>query len=59
MGFQQGLAGLNAAARNLDVIGNNVANSGTIGFKSARAEFADVYATSIHGTGAASPGIGV
>ena len=47
MGFQQGLAGLNAAARNLDVIGNNVANSGTIGFKSARAEFADVYATCV------------
>ena len=59
MGFQQGLAGLNAAARNLDVIGNNVANSGTIGFKSARAEFADVYATSVYGTGTASPGIGV
>ena len=59
MGFQQGLAGLNAAARNLDVIGNNVANSGTIGFKSARAEFADVYATSVYGTGTSSPGIGV
>ena len=59
MGFQQGLAGLNAAARNLDVIGNNVANSGTIGFKSARDEFADVYATSVYGTGTSSPGIGV
>ena len=59
MGFQQGLAGLNAAARNLDVIGNNVANSGTVGFKSARAEFADVYATSVYGAGTASPGIGV
>ena len=59
MGFQQGLAGLNAAARNLDVIGNNVANSGTVGFKSARAEFADVYATSVYGTGTSSPGIGV
>jgi flagellar hook protein FlgE len=59
MGFQQGLAGLNAAARNLDVIGNNVANSGTVGFKSARAEFADVYATSVYGTGTASAGIGV
>ena len=59
MGFQQGLAGLNAAARNLDVIGNNVANSGTIGFKSARAEFVDVYATSVYGTGTSSPGIGV
>jgi flagellar hook protein FlgE len=58
MGFQQGLAGLNAAARNLDIIGNNVANSNTVGFKSSRAEFADVYATSVYGSGAASAGIG-
>ena len=26
MGFQQGLSGLNAAAKNLDIIGNNIAN---------------------------------
>lgn len=57
MGFQQGLAGLSAAARNLDVIGNNVANTNTVGFKASRAEFADVYATSIGGTTA--PGLGV
>ena len=30
MSFQQGLSGLNAAAKNLDVIGNNVANASTI-----------------------------
>ena len=58
MGFQQGLSGLNAAARNLDVIGNNVANTNTVGFKSSRAEFSDVYATSVYG-GNTSPGIGV
>jgi len=33
MGFQQGLSGLNASAKNLDVIGNNVANANTVGFK--------------------------
>ena len=44
MAFQQALSGLNAAAKNLDVIGNNVANVNTIGFKSSRAEFADVFA---------------
>ncbi len=44
MSFQQGVSGLNAASRNLDVIGNNVANSGTVGAKASRAEFADVYA---------------
>ena len=46
MGFGQGLSGLNAAAQNLDVIGNNIANSGTVGFKSSTASFADVYASS-------------
>ncbi|TNY09383.1 flagellar basal body protein, partial [Escherichia coli] len=42
MSFQQGLSGLNAASKNLDVIGNNIANSGTYGSKGSRAEFADV-----------------
>ena len=51
MGFGQGLSGLNAAAQNLDVIGNNVANSSTVGFKSSKASFADVYATSRVGLG--------
>lgn len=44
MGFQHGVGGINAAAKQLDVIGNNVANAGTIGFKGSRAEFADMYA---------------
>lgn len=51
MGFGQGLSGLNAAAQNLDVIGNNIANSGTVGFKSSSATFADVYANSKVGLG--------
>ncbi|MBK7743981.1 MAG: flagellar hook protein FlgE [Betaproteobacteria bacterium] len=59
MGFQQGLSGLNAAARNLDVIGNNVANSNTIGFKGSQALFADVFANAIGGSGGSGAGIGV
>ncbi|MCW7540512.1 flagellar hook protein FlgE [Aquabacterium sp. A7-Y] len=59
MGFQQGLSGLNASSKNLDVIGNNVANAGTYGAKSARAEFADMYASAMNGAGANSIGIGV
>ncbi|HLU19165.1 MAG TPA: flagellar hook-basal body complex protein, partial [Pusillimonas sp.] len=51
MGFGQGLSGLNAAAQNLDVIGNNIANSGTVGFKASSATFADVYANSKVGLG--------
>jgi flagellar hook protein FlgE len=44
MGFQQGLSGLNASSKSLEVIGNNIANANTIGAKASRAEFADVYA---------------
>ena len=58
MGFQQGLSGLNAAARNLEVIGNNVANANTVGFKSSRAQFADVYANTLAASTSGSIGIG-
>lgn len=59
MGFQQGLSGLNAASKDLDVIGNNVSNSGTVGFKQSQAQFADVYASSLTGAGSSTQvGIG-
>lgn len=58
MSFQQGLSGLNAASKNLEVIGNNVANANTVGFKQSRAQFADVYANSLTGGGASQIGIG-
>lgn len=58
MGFQSGLSGLNAAAKNLDVIGNNVANAGTVGFKGSRAVFSDVFASSLTGAGTGQIGIG-
>lgn len=58
MGFQQGLSGLNAAARNLEVIGNNVSNANTVGFKLSQAQFADVYANSLSGSGSAQAGLG-
>ena len=59
MSFQQGLSGLNATSRNLEVIGNNIANANTFGAKSARAEFADMYASAINGAGGNTIGIGV
>ncbi|HVO90086.1 MAG TPA: flagellar hook protein FlgE [Casimicrobiaceae bacterium] len=59
MSFQQGLSGLFAASQNLDVIGNNVANANTVGFKSGGAIFADVYANSLAAGGQTGPGIGV
>ena len=58
MSFQQGLSGLNAASKSLEVIGNNVANAGTVGFKQSQAQFADVYASSLTGSGASQIGIG-
>ena len=57
MGFAQGVSGLNASASNLDVIGNNIANSGTIGFKSGSVQFSDVYAGSRVGLGAEVAGV--
>jgi flagellar hook protein FlgE len=59
MSFQQGLSGLNASAKNLEVIANNIANAATFGAKSARAEFADVYANAMNGAGSNTIGIGV
>ncbi len=57
--FQQGLSGLNAAGKSLDVIGNNIANASTVGFKSSQAQFADLYANSLNGVAGNNPGIGV
>jgi flagellar hook protein FlgE len=49
MSFQQGLSGLSSAAVNLEVIANNIANASTIGAKSSRAEFSDLYAEAAGG----------
>jgi len=59
MGFQQGLSGLNSASRNLDVIGHNIANANTVGMKTTRTEFSEVYASSINASGGINAGIGV
>ncbi|NVF14541.1 flagellar hook protein FlgE [Vreelandella maris] len=44
MSFSQALSGLNAQSENLKILGNNIANSQTVGFKSSGAIFADVFA---------------
>jgi flagellar hook protein FlgE len=59
MSFNTALSGLRAANTDLSVTGNNIANASTTGFKESRAEFGDVYANSILGTGARTPGSGV
>ncbi len=59
MPFRTALSGLNAASAELRIIGNNVANAGTTGFKESRAEFADIFATSNLGVTANAIGTGV
>ena len=59
MTFNVALSGLNAASTDLNVTGNNIANVGTTGFKASRAEFADLYATSMLGSGSNAVGSGV
>jgi flagellar hook protein FlgE len=59
MAFQQGLSGLTASSKNLEIIGNNIANAQTFGAKASRAEFSDVYAAALNGAGTNAVGIGV
>ena len=46
MSFYTSLTGLNAATAALSVTSNNIANTGTTGFKRSRADFGDIFATS-------------
>jgi len=59
MPFRIALSGLNAASSDLRVIGNNVANASTTGFKKSRAEFADIFASSNLGASSNAIGSGV
>ena len=59
MAFNIGLSGIRAASTDLEVTGNNIANASTIGFKESRAEFADVYTSTLLGTGLKPVGSGV
>jgi len=58
MGYQQGLSGLSAASSQLSVIGNNISNSSTVGFKSSDAQFADLYSSTLYGSSSLSTGNG-
>ncbi|MEL7478367.1 MAG: flagellar hook-basal body complex protein, partial [Pseudomonadota bacterium] len=58
MSFNIALTGLAAAQKDLDVTANNIANVNTTGFKESRAEFADVYASSVFSSGKTKNGDG-
>lgn len=59
MPFNIALSGIRAANADLKITGNNIANASTTGFKSSRAEFGDVYASTILGSGVNTIGGGV
>ena len=59
MSFRTSLSGLDAASTDLSVVGNNIANASTTGFKGSRAEFVDVFATTFSGVSGNTPGSGV
>ncbi|GAB1060303.1 flagellar hook protein FlgE [Shewanella algae] len=59
MSFNIALSGIAAAQKDLNTTANNIANVNTVGFKESRAEFADVYASSIFSNGRTTVGGGV
>lgn len=59
MSFDTSVSGLKAASIALGIIGNNIANAGTTGFKTSRGEFADVFTTSLLGSSSDTAGKGV
>ena len=59
MPFGSALSGLQTSSDWLRVLGNNIANASTIGYKKSRAEFSDVYAAGSLGSGTNAIGTGV
>ena len=59
MPFNTALSGIRAANDDLRLTGNNIANASTTGFKESRAEFGDVYSTTVLGSGLNQVGSGV
>ncbi|BHH83375.1 flagellar hook protein FlgE [Desulforhopalus sp. 52FAK] len=60
--FFSGVSGLNTNSQAMTVIGNNLANTNTVGFKGSRHVFADLLSGTINGSGGASQvgrGVGV
>ena len=56
--LSSGVSGIQQFQNSLDVIGNNIANSNTIAFKSARADFSDAFSQTLQVSSASSNGAG-
>ena len=59
MSFDTAVSGIKASSVSLGIIGNNIANAGTVGFKTSRGEFADVFTSSLLGSSSSTAGKGV
>lgn len=58
MSFGIAISGLSSAQVDLDVTANNISNSATVGFKQSRAEFADLFSSSMGGVSSQQTGSG-
>ncbi len=54
--FYASLSGLSSNANALNIIGNNLSNVNTVGFKGSSADFGSIFSTSLGGTGTAGNG---
>jgi flagellar hook protein FlgE len=59
MSFEIAVSGIKASSVSLGIIGNNIANAGTTGFKTSRGEFADVFTSNLLGVSGDTAGKGV
>ncbi len=57
--FNTALSGLQAANSNLQVLGNNISNASTVGFKSSNAQFSDAYAAALATTAPTQGQVGI
>ncbi len=53
-----GVSGIHQFQSRLDVIGNNIANSSTIGFKAGRADFGDAFSQTLQASSGGAGGLG-
>lgn len=57
--FGISVSGIKNAQKHLDVTSNNIANANSYGFKKSRAEFADIYSSSLFANSKTTAGMGV
>ena len=57
--FSTALSGLNAMTNAIDVVGNNLANLNTTGYKDATVSFTDIMSEALGGTASSQVGLGV